>query len=111
MRAELVEDAKRQLNYKAAPGSTVRNLQVSASDVSGVMYQLALLPVWVGVYRYRDKLYRVLVNGQTKEVAGDKPKDSVKIALMAVAAVVAVVLLATLASVFLLHRCKFLLQE
>ena len=33
---------------------------------------LILLPVYLLSYRYRDKLYRFLLNGQTGKAAGDK---------------------------------------
>ena len=93
-RAAMVADAKKQLVYKAAPGQAVRNLEVSASEFSGVAYKLALLPLWVGAYTYRGKSYRVLINGQTKEVAGDKPKDSVKVAMVVAGVLIALAILA-----------------
>ena len=67
-------------------------MEVSASEFSGMAYKLALLPLWVGAYTYRGKTYRVLINGQTKEVAGDKPKDAVKVAMVAALALAALVL-------------------
>jgi LSD1 subclass zinc finger protein len=55
----------------------------------GVRYKHVLLPVWVSSYRYRGKVYRVVVNAQTREVAGDRPWSVWKIALaVAVAAAV-----------------------
>jgi hypothetical protein len=44
---------------------------------------LVLLPIWVGNYHYRGRAFRVLVNGQTGKTAGDKPIDTVKVALLA----------------------------
>jgi DNA-directed RNA polymerase subunit RPC12/RpoP len=54
------------------PGDTHRNLAVS-TNFSQCNSDLCLLPVYVLSYKYRDKLYRFLVNGQTGKVAGDKP--------------------------------------
>lgn len=54
------------------PGDTSRNLQVS-TNFSHVNSDLCLLPVYLLSYRYRDTLYRFMVNGQTGKVAGDKP--------------------------------------
>lgn len=56
----------------------------------GVTFKHVLLPVWVSSFRYRDKVYRVVVNAQTGEVAGDRPWSIWKIAL-AVLAVIAVI--------------------
>lgn len=54
------------------PGDTHRNLAVE-TYFSQVNSDLCLLPVYVLSYRYQDKLYRFLVNGQTGKLAGDKP--------------------------------------
>jgi hypothetical protein len=56
---------------------------------------LILLPVYLLSYRYRDKLFRFLVNGQTGQVAGDKPVSWPRIAV-AIALAVGVVGLAAL---------------
>ncbi|HVK14275.1 MAG TPA: hypothetical protein VM597_36375, partial [Gemmataceae bacterium] len=39
----------------------------------GVTFKHALLPIWVANYRYRDRLFQVLVNGRSGAVAGDRP--------------------------------------
>lgn len=62
------------------PGDTHRDLQVR-TRYSKVNSDLCLLPVYVLSYRYRSKLYRFLVNGQTGKCAGDKPVSAGKIAL------------------------------
>ncbi|VAW60636.1 Primosomal protein N' (replication factor Y) -superfamily II helicase [hydrothermal vent metagenome] len=40
-----------------------------------------LLPVWISAYRYRDKLYQILVNARTGEVQGMRPYSWIKITL------------------------------
>lgn len=87
-RAAMVTDAQRELRTKAAPGQEVRNLEVSTDHFSGELYKLVLLPLWIGAYTYRGRLYRVLVNGQSGAVAGDKPLDNVKLALVAAGALI-----------------------
>lgn len=54
-----------------------------------------LLPVWTCSYRYRDRLFPILVNARTGEVQGKRPWSAWKIALLvlAIAAVVSVVAL------------------
>jgi hypothetical protein len=64
------------------PGDTQTALSVS-TDLSGRKYRLALLPVWVCAYRFRNRAFRFLVNGQTGEVQGEAPWSWVKIALLA----------------------------
>ena len=48
-------------------------------DTVGVTFKHILLPVWLASYRFYDKTYRVMVNGQTGEVMGDRPYSWVKI--------------------------------
>jgi len=54
------------------PGDTHSDLNVH-SEFSQVGTDLILLPVYLATYRYQDKLYRFLLNGQTGKIAGDKP--------------------------------------
>lgn len=87
-REQMVKAVRQELLYKAAPGQQVRNLEASTDHFSGELYKLALLPLWIGTYTYRGRLYQLLINGQTGAAAGDKPVDGVKVALVAVGALV-----------------------
>ncbi len=89
-RESMLKEAGRQLQFKAAPGQDVTDLTVTSSDFTGQTFQLVLLPLWVGAYQYQKKSYRVLVNGQTGKVAGERPVDKVKVALLAVAGLIVV---------------------
>ena len=40
-----------------------------------------LVPVYATAYQYRDKVYHVLINGQTGMIKGEYPKSIFKIAL------------------------------
>lgn len=79
------EFCRREQSAVAAflPGDTYSNLRVETS-FSQVNSDLILLPVYLLSYRYQDKLYRFLVNGQTGKVAGDKPLSGWKIAVAVV---------------------------
>lgn len=54
------------------PGDTHHSLDVQ-TQFSHVSSDLCLLPIYLLTYRYQDRLYRFLVNGQTGKVAGKKP--------------------------------------
>jgi hypothetical protein len=71
------------------PGDTRRGLQVD-THFSDINSDLTLLPVYLLSYRYRDKLYRFMVNGQTGKMAGDKPVSWRKIALAVVVGLVVI---------------------
>jgi hypothetical protein len=62
------------------PGDTHRDLRVS-TRFCDVNSDLILLPVYLAAYRYRNKLYRFLLNGQTGKAAGDKPLSVWRIVL------------------------------
>jgi DNA-directed RNA polymerase subunit RPC12/RpoP len=62
-----------QQNIRAfLPGDTASKLQVQ-TNFRHVSSDLCLLPVYVLSYRYQNKLYRFLVNGQTGKFQGEKP--------------------------------------
>lgn len=59
---------------------------------SAVTYKYLLLPVWLSAYRYRDKVYHFMVNGQTGKAGGQTPVSWMRVAI-AVLLVAAVFLL------------------
>jgi hypothetical protein len=68
------EFARREEQNVAAflPGDTYRSLSVD-TGFSQIHSDLILLPVYLLSYKYRDKLYQFLLNGQTGRSAGTKP--------------------------------------
>ncbi len=54
------------------PGDTQRNLRVR-NTISDPRWKHVLLPVWSLSYRFRGKVYPVLVHGQTGKVVGEAP--------------------------------------
>ena len=89
------EFSRRERDQIAAflPGDTHSQLE-ARTEFSDINSDLILLPVYLLSYRYGDKVYRFLLNGQTGKTAGDKPLSWRKIAaavLLAVGAIAAVV--------------------
>jgi hypothetical protein len=56
-------------------------------------YKLALLPIYIGNYPFQGKRYRLLVNGQTGKVNGDKPVDHLKTTMMVITGVILLAIL------------------
>ena len=88
--------SREQQNVAAhLPGDTHRDVRVS-TGFSQINSDLILLPIYLLSYRYQEKLYRFMVNGQTGKVAGDKPVSPWRIGLAVggglIAAVAAVLL-------------------
>jgi hypothetical protein len=57
-----------------------------------------LLPVWIMAYRFRDQLYRFLVNGQTGRSTGQAPLSWTKILVAAGIVLLVALLVLALAS-------------
>lgn len=93
-----VEQAQRERCSRDVPGDTQRNLHVS-NRLSDEKFKHILLPIWISVYRYRDKPFRFLVNGQTGEVIGHAPWSVLKITLL-------VLFLAAIAAVLLMLQAQ-----
>ena len=57
-----------------------RNMEY-AHRFSGVRFKHILLPVWMAAYRYKQKIYRFLINGETGVVSGESPVSPAKVLL------------------------------
>lgn len=69
---QMLHDAEaRACEAENVPGRA-RNVHVNLL-VTGQSSEPILLPIWIMAYRYRDVLYRFLVNGQTGRTAGEAP--------------------------------------
>jgi predicted RNA-binding Zn-ribbon protein involved in translation (DUF1610 family) len=61
----------------------ISSLTTKHSDIT---FKHIMLPIWISAYRYKDKSYRFLVNGQTGKVQGERPWSWIKITLAVLAA-------------------------
>ncbi|MFK7848467.1 MAG: hypothetical protein AB8G77_24470 [Rhodothermales bacterium] len=50
------------------------------TEYRNITFKHILLPIWISSYRYKKKIYRFMVNGQTGEVQGERPWSKAKIA-------------------------------
>lgn len=60
------------------------------SSYNDITFKHILLPVWLSSYRYKDKVYRFLVNARTGEVQGERPYSAAKIAALVITILVVV---------------------
>ncbi len=60
-----------------------------------ITFKHILLPIWIGAFRFRAKLFRVLINARTGEVQGERPYSWIKITLAVLAglAIIAAIVL------------------
>ena len=70
--------------------------RVTSADTAyrDISFKHLLLPLWLCVYRFRDRVFRFVVNARTGEVQGERPWSWIKITLLVLlvaAAVLAIV--------------------
>lgn len=101
------ERARRQMRartkeacQKQASASTMRNFSMNL-DFSEESWRYILLPLYLATYRYGDKVFQVMVNGQTGVVAGQRPVDWKKVGWTLAAALLPFLLFALTASLLL----------
>ncbi len=94
---EIIHGLVRQACAREVPGDTHRNLQVDTA-FSDMTYKHVLFPVWIASYRYKDKVYHFLINGQTGEVQGEVPISWIKVTLVVVVALIILAAIFILAS-------------
>ncbi|MDY0019816.1 MAG: hypothetical protein RBT47_07435 [Anaerolineae bacterium] len=93
-RQQMREETRTACHDQASTSQT-RNFSMSL-DFSAESWRYILLPVYLTVYKYQDKAYQVIINGQTGAVGGQRPVDWTKVWLV-LAAILAPGLLLSLA--------------
>jgi hypothetical protein len=89
-----LEELERGACQQYVPGRA-RNVKVNVR-LEDLQSEPVLLPVWIMAYRYNDKLFRFLVNGQSGRATGQAPTSWRKIAAVVGIAVAAVLLVLVL---------------
>lgn len=63
---------------------------------NNIKYKYVLVPVWIGVYQYKNKKYRFLVNGETGKLSGKAPVSVLKIVIFITTIVILGILVMTI---------------
>ena len=69
-------ERRHKARVKKAEGLTRVRTACLVTEMTG---ELALVPVFIGTYRYKNHPYRFLVNGQTGKLIGTAPTDWLKV--------------------------------
>ncbi len=75
-------------------GGDHQTISSKNSTYNDVTFKHVLLPIWLSSYRFKNKIYRFVVNGQTGKVKGERPVSVMKIILviLIVAAIIAAII-------------------
>jgi ribosomal protein S27E len=71
-------------------GGDEQRISFVETRYSSIMFRHLLLPIWIGAYRFNNKVYQVVVNASTGEVQGERPYSAVKIFFAALAALIVI---------------------
>jgi predicted RNA-binding Zn-ribbon protein involved in translation (DUF1610 family) len=61
-------------------GGDEQRIHSANTQYGKITFKHILLPVWMSAYRFRDRVYRILINARTGEVQGERPYSPWKIA-------------------------------
>ena len=63
-------------------GGDEQRVHSKSTYYSDITFKYILLPVWISAYRFKDKIYRFLINARTGEIQGERPWSWIKITLL-----------------------------
>ncbi len=87
-----MDDAIRE-TVKRDIGGDHQRINTVRTQFEGITFKHILLPVWISAYKYGDKSYRFLINGDTGEVQGERPWSVAKIVMTVIAAIIVIILI------------------
>jgi DNA-directed RNA polymerase subunit RPC12/RpoP len=76
-----MREATREACVQQASTSRIRNFSMNL-DFSDESWRYILLPVYISAYAYQNKVYQVMVNGQSGAISGQRPVDWNKVWLV-----------------------------
>jgi hypothetical protein len=91
-----LENLEQQACAPYVPGRC-RNLKVNVR-LEDLTSEPVLVPVWIMAYRYRESVYRFLINGQTGRPWGQAPLSWIKITIAVLIAIAVLLLIALIAA-------------
>lgn len=84
MAGVIAMDARRDI------GGNLQRIDSLQTDYSAETFKHVILPIWTAAYRYNNKSFRFVVNGQSGRVQGERPYSIWKIALAVILALILV---------------------
>ncbi len=70
----------------------VSNLHFSTTH-DDITYKYLMLPIWLSSFRYKEKIYRFMVNGQTGRVGGHAPISPLRVTIAVISLVITMIII------------------
>lgn len=94
-KAKIIIDGEVDYLIRQDIGGDEQRVTFENTSYNDIKFKHILLPIWISSYKYKDKIYRFLINGQTGEVQGERPYSFMKIAflVLSIIAVIAAIIM------------------
>ncbi|WP_294152663.1 hypothetical protein [uncultured Clostridium sp.] len=81
-----------KINEKIKVDNNADRSQIIDIDTifSNVTYKYLLLPVWISSFKYNEKVYQFMINGQTGRVSGKTPISPIRVAIAVILALIVI---------------------
>lgn len=66
-------------HIRADIGGDQQQIHSTDTRYENIQYKSMLFPIWTATFKWKDKVYRYIINGQTGRVSGERPYSIVKI--------------------------------
>ncbi|MBR3461048.1 MAG: TFIIB-type zinc ribbon-containing protein [Clostridiales bacterium] len=63
---------------------------------SKVTYKYVLAPIWIANFKFKEKIYNIVVNGQTGQIKGEAPVSPLKVIIAIILAILAIMIVCAL---------------
>ncbi|WP_370047067.1 hypothetical protein [Lysinibacillus sp. RC79] len=70
----------------------VSNVHFSTTH-DDITYKYLMLPIWLSSFRYKEKIYRFMVNGQTGRVGGDAPFSPLRVTIAVILSLITIAII------------------
>ncbi len=74
-------------NIRLDIGGDHQRIDSAKTQYDNITFKHILLPIWISAYRFKNKVFRFLINGRTGEVQGERPYSWIKITLTILATI------------------------
>ena len=83
-KAKIVMDNTISNTIKSDIGGDEQRINSVDTSYNDITFKHILLPIWISAYKFKEKVYRFLVNGRTGEVQGERPYSVWKIVFFSI---------------------------
>ena len=95
--AREIMDSHIRASIRRDIGGDEQRIHSVRTHYGAITFKHILLPIWISAYRYKERVFRFLVNGRTGEVQGERPWSFLKITLAVLAALALIAAIVVLA--------------